>query len=75
MISYEYTIDDGGYFNIFLSQSDMRIYADAENTVIESSDKSSALRKTICVIFAMRAIQFLPDCRAMKLSKEIPIAF
>lgn len=43
MISYEYTIDDGGYFNILLSQSDTRIYVDTENTEIETFDKSGVV--------------------------------
>ena len=35
MLVYEYAINESGYFNILLSQSDTRIYADAENTEIE----------------------------------------
>lgn len=36
---YEYVIDDMNYFSIWLSQSDIRIYIDAENADIEPFDK------------------------------------
>ena len=36
---YEYVIDDIDYFSIWLSQSDIRIYIDAENADIEPFDK------------------------------------
>ena len=39
MLAYEYAINESSYFNILLSKSDTRIYADAENTEIESFDK------------------------------------
>lgn len=43
MLAYEYAINESGYFNILLSQSDTRIYADAENTEIESFDKGGVI--------------------------------
>lgn len=36
---YEYAIDDTAYFSIWLSQSDIRIYIDAENADVEPFDK------------------------------------
>ena len=36
---YEYAIDDMDYFSIWLSQSDIRIYIDAENADVEPFDK------------------------------------
>lgn len=43
MLAYEYAINESSYFNILLSQSDTRIYADAENTEIESFDKGGVI--------------------------------
>lgn len=65
MLAYEYAINESGYFNILLSQSDTRIYADAENTEIESFDKGGVIgyyfKKDDWIIFAMSgmAISFL----------------
>ncbi len=39
LYGYEYVIDNIDYFSIWLSQSDIRIYIDAENADIESFDK------------------------------------
>ena len=44
MIVYEYVINESSYFNILLSKADARIYADAENTKIESFDKDGVIR-------------------------------
>ena len=43
MLAYEYAINESSYFNILLSKSDTRIYADAENTEIESFDKGGVI--------------------------------
>lgn len=43
MLAYEYAINESSYFNILLSKSDTRIYADAENTEIESFDKDGVI--------------------------------
>ena len=44
MIVYEYVINESSYFNILLSKSDTRIYADAENAKIESFDKDGVIK-------------------------------
>lgn len=44
MIVYEYVINELSYFNILLSKADTRIYADAENTKIESFDKDGVIK-------------------------------
>ncbi len=43
MLAYEYAINESSYFNTLLSKSDTRIYADAENTEIESFDKDGVI--------------------------------
>lgn len=43
ILAYEYAINESSYFNILLSKSDTRIYADAENTEIESFDKDGVI--------------------------------
>ena len=43
IVLYEYAINESSYFNILLSKSDTRIYADAENTEIESFDKDGVI--------------------------------